>query len=260
MNLVTQPPLFWEAFFLIFVRMSAVLLTAPIFASRAVPTTVRLTLALVLSVILLPIVTETINTLPEDLPTFVAFIAREAFIGCLTGFAVYLVFAGIQAAGTIIGLQMGFSLANVVNPMTGGHASLIDQFYGIVAALVYLAIDGHHAFLIGVQRTYELVPLDQTSLEMAPVTDLLPMGGEVFVTAIRIALPIMVALLITDVGLAIIARSVPQMNVFVIGLPIKILIALVFIGLTLPLVILLVTRLLGNLAPVISSVVRVLVR
>lgn len=258
LNILAQPPLFWEAFFLIFVRMSAVLLTAPIFASRAIPTTVRLILALVLALTMLPVVTEGIGALPEDLPTFVAFIAREAFVGVLTGFAVYLIFAGIQAAGTIIGLQMGFSLANVVNPMTGDHASLIDQFYAIVAALVYLAMDGHHGFLIGVQRTYELVPLDRASLQMAPVTDLLPMGGALFVTAVRIALPIMAALLITDVGLAIIARSVPQMNVFVVGMPIKILIAFVFIGLTLPLVILLVTRLLGNLAPVISAVVRLL--
>jgi hypothetical protein len=120
---------------------------------------------------------------------------------------------------------MGFSLANVVNPLTADHASLIDQFYGLLAALVFFTMNGHHALILAVQQSFDVAPVGSAALGLPPAPVLLGWGRDLFSIAARISLPVVAALLLTDIAMAVIARSVPQLNVFVVGMPAKVAVA-----------------------------------
>jgi flagellar biosynthetic protein FliR len=277
MNLLAQPPLFWEGFVLVLCRVGAVLMIAPIFGHRSVPAQVRVALAVLLSLVMLPTAAGArgaLPPLPESLVTWTGLIARELLIGSVIGFAVLLVFLAIQGAGHAAGLQIGFSLANIVNPLTAEHSSLVDQFYTQLAVLVFLAMDGHHALLIALQQTFDLVPLaggglraqpggpDLLGLGLDPLAArgawpaVLNLGGEVFLLAARIALPVMAALLLADVALAIVARAVPQLNVFVIGIPAKLGLGLIMLLVTVPVTAQVMARAFAALGPILALALR----
>ena len=256
MNILTQPPLVWGAFLLIACRVGAILMIVPIFGGRSVPATVKIALALLLSLIMLPLASRGITALPETMPEYLALVARELLIGAIVGFAVLIVFNALQAAGHIVGLQMGFSLANVVNPLTADHASLIDQFYSLMAALIFFSINGHHALITAIQQTFDLVPIGRSVVTLPPAGVLLPWGREIFAVASRISLPVVAALLLSDVALAVIARSVPQLNVFVVGMPAKIAVGFIVLAITVPVVAVIMSRAFADLGSATALLLR----
>ena len=248
MNPLVQPPLFWETFFLIVCRVSTVLMIAPIFGNRSVPVHLKIAFSLLLSLVLLPLVVPSVTSLPDTMPGYLGLVAREIMIGAVVGFATMLLFTALQAAGHIVGLQMGFSLANVLNPITADHASLLDQFYGLLAGLIFLVINGHHALILAIARTFDLVPLNHAGAVLPAAPVLFGWSREILAIASRISLPVMTALLLADIALAVVARSVPQLNVFVVGMPAKLLIGFGVLVVTLPVAITIMERTFGGLS------------
>jgi flagellar biosynthesis protein FliR len=255
-EILTQPPIVWGAFALIACRIATIMMIVPIFGGRSVPAPVKIGLSLLISLILLPLAAARGTTLPEEMPAFLAFVARELLIGALIGFAVLLVFTALQAAGHIVGLQMGFSLANVVNPLTADHASLIDQFYALLAALVFFSLNGHHALILAIQQSFDLAPIGRSDLGLPPAGVLLGWGRDLFTIASRISLPVVAALLLTDVAMAVIARSVPQLNVFVVGMPAKVAVAFIMLVVTVPVTSVIMARALTSLGPTTQALLR----
>src|SRR5688500_7302891 len=214
----------------------------PIFGGRSVPATVKIGLSLLLSLVFLPLASARVTALPDEMPAFLALVARELLVGAIVGFAVMLVFLALQAAGHIVGLQMGFSLANVVNPLTADHASLIDQFYALLAALVFFTMNGHHALIVAIQQSFDVAPVGAAGLGLPPASILLGWGRDLFSIAARISLPVVAALLLADVAMAVIARSVPQLNVFVVGMPAKVAVAFIMLIVTVPITAVVMSR------------------
>jgi flagellar biosynthetic protein FliR len=164
---------------------------------------------------------------------------KELAFGFLLGFISSLVFAGIQAAGHLIGLQSGFGLANVLDPLSGEQGSIIDQFYLIIAVLLFLSVNGHHQFLLALERSFSTVPIDGYTQPFAAnaeelVAFVARTTGTVFEVGLRLAVAVGGALLITDVVMGLTARAIPQMNVFMVGAPLKLMVAMVGIVLALP--------------------------
>jgi flagellar biosynthesis protein FliR len=247
MNILTQPPLVWGTFLLVVFRIGTILMIVPIFGGRSVPATVKIGLSLLLSLVMLPLVANSVTALPESMPAYLVLVARELLIGAVVGFGVLVLFTALQAAGHIVGLQMGLSLANVVDPLTSSHASVIDQFYSLLAALVFFSIDGHHALILAMQQTFDVAPIGKMGLGLPEASVLLSLGRDIFIIAARIALPTAAALLLADVGLAVIARSVPQLNVFVVGLPAKVAVGFLMLAITVPVAALIMARVFGTL-------------
>lgn len=247
MNLLAQPPLAWGTFLLVVFRIGTILMIVPIFGGRSVPATVKIALSLVLSLVMLPLASVRITALPETMPEYLVLVTREILIGAIVGFGVLVMFTALQAAGHIIGLQMGFSLANVVDPLTSQHASLLDQFYALLAALIFFSINGHHALILAMQQTFDVAPIGRADLALPAAPVLLSLGRDIFAIAARIALPATTALLLTDVALAVVARSVPQLNVFVVGLPAKVAVGFILLALTVPITTLIMARVFGTL-------------
>ncbi|GGH17689.1 flagellar biosynthetic protein FliR [Paenibacillus segetis] len=215
-------------FMLIFCRMSAFFVVAPIFASKTVPSTFKIGISAMVAFLIL-LIQGTDQVIPMDL-SYVLLIIREVLIGLLLGFVAYLMFTVIQIAGSFIDIQIGFGIANVIDPMTGASAPVLGNFKYMFATLLFLSMNGHHYLLDAVIRSYNWIPLSNDLFQRiysGNLSDfLIKTFSQSFLLAFQMAAPLVVALFLTDVALGFLARSAPQFNVFVIGIPLKIIVGL----------------------------------
>jgi flagellar biosynthesis protein FliR len=230
-----------ETFFLVAVRTGTLLLAVPLLGMRLIPPIAKIALGLVIALLLTPLLAPVGVVPARPFSQFVLGIAQEVLTGLLLAFAVALIFAAVQFGAAMLGLQFGFSLGNVIDPTSGGQETVIGQFYALLLGIVFFAINGHHLMLAGLARSFDATPPASLLLSTATsgplIEALLVRSAALFVSALRIAMPIMGALLLADVAMAVIARSAPQMNVYFVGLPLKILIGLAGLLLALPLTI-----------------------
>ena len=196
---------------LVFVRTLAVFTSAPVFGHQHLPVQVKICLAAMIALILIPIVPAADPSLISNIFLLGAAAVREAAVGLIIGFIATLAFTAIQLAGETADIQVGFGLANIADPLLGFHTSLIGQFQYLVSVLFFLAIDGHHVILTALVRSFTLVPLDSFSIHAGLTAQTLAILGELFVIGMRIAAPVMLAVMLTDLGLGLVSRAVPQM-------------------------------------------------
>ena len=226
-----------QTFFLIFLRVGAILMAIPLFDSRSIPSLVKAGLAMAVSVLLFPLV----NTAPEpvlnDPILFGLRIISEIGIGLAIGLAVKLVFIGIQMAGQIAGFQMGFAIANIMDPATSDQIPILSQFNNLVAILIFFAINAHYWFLKALVESYRLVPIFDVNFNGMLVTQLVTLAGGMFIIAIKIGAPVIAVMLLANVTFGLIARTVPQMHIFIVAMPVKSIVGLLFIGISLPYVV-----------------------
>lgn len=247
-----------QSLFLIFVRVLAILMIAPVFSQRSIPTPAKIGLAALLSLLFLPGVMPQSSSaaapLPQDLPRFLLVVAQEILIGVLIGFVSNLVFVALDMAAKMMGLQIGFQAANLFDPMSNIPSTALEQFYTLLALLLFLAINGHHWLIAALARTFEIAPPGTFELTRLTTERLMALTNETFVAAIRIALPVTAALLLADLGLGLVARAVPQVQVFFLGLPLKMGLGFVVLALTMVITLPLVKDLLANMVTNILAI------
>ena len=224
----------FQVYLLLLLRLSGFIFTAPIFGERYIPPQVKVVLSLLLALFFYVFaVPQGAQLIHQPLPYWVLLI-KEVVWGFLIGFACQLVFIGVQFSGQITGFQMGFGVVNVIDPQSGGQVSIISRLQYLLAVLIFLAMDGHHFLLQALASSFDLLPLGQIEFASAAGERLLRLTGGVFLIAVKIAAPVMVSLLLTSVALGILARTVPQMNVFIVGFPLKIGIGMIALACSLP--------------------------
>ncbi len=223
-------------FLLIFCRITSFFVVAPIFSAKGVPNMFKVGLGFFLSIIVY-LAYGIGESVPMD-STYLLFVVREILAGVLLGFVVYLFFVVVQISGALIDLQMGFGMANIVDPMTGASAPLTGNFKYWVLLVIFLSMNGHHYLLNALMHSYEWIPLsndlfarihDGSISEFVTKTVVM-----VFMLGFQLAAPIVVSMFLTDVGLGFLAKTAPQFNVFVIGMPLKILVGMLIMILTMP--------------------------
>jgi len=237
-------------FTLIFLRIGALLVVIPILGERTVPARVKAGLTILLSFLVFPSVQADIPRLHTESGLFSMAFAMlgEILIGVIVGFTARIIFTGIQFAGDLIGIQMGFSIASVIDPMSSTNVSIISEFQYLIALLVYLAVDAHHIFILAIADSFRAVSPLGFYFSGSLIESILTFSSLIFTTAVKICAPVMAVLLFTNVALGIIARTVPQINVFIIGFPIQIAAGLIVFGLTTPLFVQLVQKTIGTLS------------
>ena len=223
-----------QLFFLVFIRVGAILMFMPVFDSKSIPLFFKVALAFATSMMLFPMLGL------ESLPVFgnvfllgVRVIA-EILIGLVIGFAIKLIFAGIQLAGQLAGYQMGMALANVMDPASSQQVPLLAQFTNLFGLLIFITINAHHWFIKALKHSFEIVPPLSASFSGSLMAQIIQMSGNVFVIGIQVGAPVIAAMLVTSVAFGLIARTVPQMNVFIVAIPLKIGVGLLFLGFSLP--------------------------
>jgi flagellar biosynthesis protein FliR len=211
-----------QLFFLALTRILAMVVQLPMLGGQSIPNQVKLGLGVLLTAIMLPW-QHPLSPDAAAIPTF-AFaiqIAQELLIGLLAGFAATLTFATLQIAGELMGLGSGFSSSRVINPTLGQGGGALDQLFVMVAMLLFLVLNGHQIFLMGLQRSFSVIPLG-TNLPGIPLERVVYLFAQTVSVGIQLALPVMGALLLTDLTLGLLAKVAPQVQVFFLGLPIKI--------------------------------------
>lgn len=231
---ISTTPAALTAFILVLVRTSAWLVIVPPFGSRVIPTQVKIGLAVALS---LPVFPKMIDQAPDtlDVAPFVGAVALQVVIGLALGFLTYLLFAAVQAAGELVDLFGGFTVAPAYDPLGNSQSSTFGRFYQLLVVTLLFVTNGHLLLVNGFMRSFDAI-----GFQGRPLRDLSELFvGELstfFVAAIEIAAPLLAALFLAEVALGILSRAAPQMNVFMLGFPAKILLTLVLTGLTLPLI------------------------
>ena len=214
------------AFLLVLVRITAFMATAPVFSSRGIPNHFKLGLSFFVSLVIFPTLyignMEVIFNI-----NFFILILIETMVGLILGWLAQMIFSAIQIAGAFIDMQIGFAIANVIDPQTGIQSPLMGNFKYTFAILLFLTVNGHHLFLDGLINSYQFISIDSNWLgklsETSTTVFIMSVFSKMFLIAFKIAAPIVGSLFIADIALGIVARTVPQLNVFVIGLPLKIL-------------------------------------
>lgn len=227
---------FLPSFLLIFCRISAFFIVAPVFSFRGVPAQFKVGFVFFISLIVF--MTLGIEETMDWDYSYILSIIRETMVGLLLGFTAYMFFTIVQIAGSFIDMQMGFGIANVMDPMTGAQSPIMGNFKFFIALLLFLAIDGHHYLLLAVMESYQWVPLSGdlfAHIEAGNISQFLLMAfGTVFLLAFQMAAPLIAALFLVDVAMGILAKTAPQFNIFVIGIPLKILIGFLILLIMIP--------------------------
>ncbi len=221
-------------FMLVVARLSGLFLIAPVFSSPMIPPRIKLMALLALAATLTPIVATAAPTVPTGILPLLIAMATESIIGFALGFSVAIVFSAVQVGASLIDTSIGFSMANIIDPLNNAQASVLGSFYSLVATLAFLAVNGHHWLLAGFKRSYDTIALGATPDIEQMMSNLFLTFGSLFAMAFQIAAPVLITLLLVDVVLGIVARVVPQMNVFFVGIPLKIGVGLIAVIIGLP--------------------------
>jgi flagellar biosynthetic protein FliR len=225
----------FHIFLFVLLRVSALLIVAPIFGGRQFLARAKIGLAFMVSLVIFPTVLDTPFIIPEGLLPYSLVLFREVFLGIILGFTVLLLFIGIQFAGQIAGLQMGFGIVNILDPQSGDQVSIVGQFLNILATLLVLCFDGHHLIIDGLVASFEAVPLAGVVFKASIGQKLIELTATTFVIAIKISAPIILSLFAVTVAMGILARTVPQMNVFIVGFPVQLAVGLFILVASMPL-------------------------
>lgn len=231
---------------------------APIFSTKNLPAIWKTSIVLCMSLFGWELGLAKQFTTPENPVAFILMILGEAVIGIILALAANMFFAGIQLAGEIIDIQIGLGIMNVIDPMSGTQAPLLGNFKFILAMLVYLTLDGHHLFIQALFDSYSLIPVGKVILTQDFISFLLALFGGVFVIAVKLSVPIVGALLVTDIVMGIMSRTIPQMNIFMVGMPAKILLGFSVLLISLPFYIYLLNKLIEDLVKHLYQLMQVL--
>lgn len=224
-------------FVLVLVRMSAFIVTWPVFGVENISQPVKILFSLLLAMMIFPILSFSPEQLADVQKSLALMAAKEAVIGAMMGSLARFFFFAFQIAGELVSLSVGLSSAQMFNPALGGQVSAIEQFYLIFASLFYLGVNGHHFLLSGLVDSFRLVPVSADLMKTGQIKDIALFVQQIVEIGLKFAAPVIVAILVINLVLGVIGKTVPQMNVLVTSFPINILVGFVILSLTLPLMV-----------------------
>jgi flagellar biosynthesis protein FliR len=220
-------------FFLVLARITPMFVLAPIFSSKMMPPRVRGIVAIALTMGLAPVAMHG-QQIPGQPLEVLGLIVKELLVGFAFAFAIAALFAAIQMAAALTDAIAGFSFAGMIDPLNGNQGGVMTTLYNLVGLMLFIAIGGDAWMLRGLARTFQLVPLTSSPRVVPLVGNAVSSVGSVFTSALEVAAPAILALIITDVAFGMVSRVVPQLNVFAVGFPVKTGVALLIVAASLP--------------------------
>lgn len=240
--------------FLTIIRVSLIVFLLPFFGAGAIPNSVKAAFCLVLSLAIWPRLSFPGNLLPMDALGLILMIAGELVLGLVLDIIVNFLFSAVMTGGHMVGFSMGFSMMSVLDPMTGSSDSVTAQLLNQCTILIFLSMNGHLFLLTSLAQSFQLVPPGALFITPALADSVLTFSGELFILAVKISAPVIAALFLVDLALALVSRAAPQMNVIQIGFPVKITVGFLFMTLTLAALAHYVADFIGELGPMYTAV------
>jgi flagellar biosynthetic protein FliR len=220
-------------FMLVLARIAPLFIVAPMFSSKMIPGRVKGIAAVGLAVGIAPLATAD-ERVPIDVMSLVEIAAKELMVGLAFAFAISVLFAAVNAAGSLLDTLIGFSFGATVDPISGNNSSIVGQLYAFVGVAIFIAVNGDAWVIQGLYRTYELVPLVDAPSVASMAGGVQEAFSGIFVAALEIAAPVVIAVTLTDAAFGVVSRVVPQLNVFAVGFPAKVTVGLLVLGVSLP--------------------------
>jgi len=206
---------------LVFVRLSAMMIIMPIFGFSTVAPRIRITLSVILTFLIAPIVGENFHTEYTSTAVLLVDVMREIMIGLIVGFGARIIFEAFTLAGGFVSFQMGLAIMNVLDPNSGNNAPVIGNFWLMVIITFFVVTNSHHFLVEVIYYNFEAIPLNEAKFDPATGEYLIRAGSLLYELAVRFAAPMMILMLLADVAIAFSARVMPQLNIFFISLPMK---------------------------------------
>jgi flagellar biosynthesis protein FliR len=222
-------PLLWP-----FVRALALLTSLPVFSQRAVPMRVKVSLALLISLAIQPML-PTMPAVALDSPQAMALVLQQVMVGVAMGFAARVVFAAVELGGELVGLQMGLNFAGFFDPVTASQGTATARFFGTVVSFLFVLLNGHLVIIGVLARSFEVFAVGDEPFAFIRQVAPHQWGAEVFALGLWVALPLIGMLLFVNLVLGVISRVAPQISIFAVGFPITLSVGLAGMLLTLPL-------------------------
>jgi flagellar biosynthesis protein FliR len=245
-----------QCFMLILFRVSAIILSVPVFGTKEIPQIAKVGLALIIAWILVASLPVPAGLASISFLQLVPYMVAETMLGVVIGLVARMFFEGIQLGGQLIGFQMGFGIVNVMDPITGVNFSIIAQVKNLLAILIFISLGLHHVFLKVMFLSYDAVPLLQCSISKPLIEWMIQLSSDIFVLGVKVAAPAMIALLCISALMGIINKAAQGMNVMIVMFPMKIAVGLLCIALCMPMFLIVITKSFSNLDEYVLTILR----
>ncbi|KAF0133330.1 MAG: flagellar biosynthetic protein FliR [Candidatus Saganbacteria bacterium] len=245
--IITLPQI--EVFLLILARISGLFSTAPLFSARSIPSLGKTAIIIWITALMWFVIP--VSNFPSSTISFFLAVLTEATLGIILGFAVNIIFIAVQAAGELIDLQMGLSVAQSFDPIFGANISIVGRFILTMALTLFVIFNGHHMLLSIIHQSFRLIPLGGSINITSPkfLSEIISLGTILWSIAIQLAGPIILIIFLSDFAFGIVSRVAPQVNVFMLGFQVKPALGLVGILFILPIM----TKYIGGLLAVMAE-------
>ncbi|MDQ0217061.1 flagellar type III secretion system protein FliR [Peribacillus cavernae] len=248
----------FPAFLLVFVRVASFFVTMPIFSYRTIPASYRIGISFFLAWLMFYTIEAPVFEIDGS---YFLLIIKEALVGLLIGFTAFMILSAVQIAGAFIDFQTGFTLANVIDPQTGVQSPIMGQYLYTISLLFLLGANGHHLLLDGIFYSYQFIPINQSWIHFGDknmLEFLVKAFNQTFIIAFQMSIPVVGSLFLVDVALGIVARTVPQINIFVVGLPVKIIVSFVVLIMVMGLMMVVLQQLFDYLIAVMRGLMQLI--
>lgn len=246
------------AFALVMLRMMAFVFAAPILSASQIPITVRVMLSVLLAVVMYPFAQLPDVTLSIENENIMLLAARELLIGIFLGFLMRMLFFAVTMAGEIISLSMGLASAQLFNPNLGVQTNVVEQFKSAIAILLFFSFNGHHFFIQGMSKSFEMLKIGNIGFNTSSFSQLSVIVGHTIEMALKMSAPVMIAVFVTNLSMGIVGRAVPQINVLMTALTVTVTVGMLVMIISMPLFVNDVTQLMHTMAQQMMTAIRTL--
>jgi len=243
-------------FFLALVRIIAFFISGPIFSMQNIPATVKVGLSFLVTVTVFPLISTEYAVLPADGWTYIFALVRETLVGLAIGYTAGLLLTAFTYAGSLMDIHIGFFMSQIFDPLSGGMSGILSRFMYLLGMAALLAFNGHHLIIAALVRSFELAPLNTAQATGASAQFLIKVFAQMLGIGVQIAAPLVAVMLIIDVTMGLIARTAPQINVFMLGFPIKIIAGLITLSVMVPVL----ARIIYSLCDIIENDITILLK
>ena len=213
-------------------RILALIASAPILGNPSIPVRTKLGLAIMITILVTPTVEKSLPHIDPASGVGLIILLQQIIIGVAIGFVMRIVFVAVEMAGELIGLQMGLGFAVFFDAQHAGQVPLVGRFLGVIASLAFLAINGHLIMIALISQSFSTLPVGLDNINETMFSALARWGGEIFKSGLQLSLPVLTALLITNLALGILTRAAPQLNIFAVGFPLTLSIGFLVLALS----------------------------
>lgn len=253
MDILSIPYREFKAFFLILIRVSIIFQMLPFFNARVIPILAKAGLAFVITIVLFPVINTKMAEFPNTVFGMAQLILTEFIIGIILGLLVLVFFEGIRMMGQMVGFQTGFAITNIIDPQSGAQISILANMAYLVGLIFFLLLNGHHILLNALRESFEIIPVGSLRLNVEMFDTIIRIYGDMFSIAVKIGAPAIAALLFTSLAFGLIVKLIPQMNIMIVAFPIKIVIGLLFFGVSLNVLLKFMETYLKDLGPMLIN-------